>query len=104
MAMFTVSQEIRREMPEMDQGERILPNEPEKIPLPIKCKGAPYDLTIRHFPMDLAVDYQGVRVPLFYFKVSLHLKGDQEILVRKRAAVNRAAFVNTMEDLCDQPI
>ena len=100
MAIFARAQEIRAAFPTMDDGN-FLRNTDELIPLPIQCIGSPYDLIIRHIPTPVVARFLGADYITFFFKVSLHIKGAQEILVRNAPAVHHETHMNHFEDLYD---
>ena len=102
-ALFKVAQEICAMFPSMDDAHQLIGTDDniQLIKLPRKCKGTPYDVKIRPVPTGDFVDYQGVPVPTFFFKVDCHLMGATEILQRKARATVNATVINGLNDLYD---
>lgn len=101
MALFQVAQEIKTAHPEMDSGHKLLPSPPQLIPLPFKCKGEPYDVTLRHYPTPIIVPYMGRNHHTFQFVLSVKVKGAKEIVEKKAEARSHGCEINGIGDLYD---
>ena len=87
-----MAQEIRAENLVMDTGVRLLPTPIQLNRLPLKCKGNPSHIRVRHFPHPAVIRYRGAHYPDFTFKVTVKCMAAKEILYK----ITKLTVMNVM--------
>ena len=99
-ALFAVAQQIKIAQPNSDIGHMILEHTPRAIALPMKCKGQPFSIVLRHFPTGVMVDYGNARAQMqFLFMLSIKIEGAKLIHYRRNEVRSAAVNMHDFDDV-----